>query len=219
MAGSSGAIIIVVMLVICCCCLAALGAAWYENWTCSLGFGNSCSTTTSPSTVPTTPPPSAISYFTKAAATDYNHGNDYAIFQGMSDSSVCANECIHAPACAGFSMYAGNCYLKTSPITTISNPEVDSYLLTTSTSTYPPTPSPSISYFTKAAATDYNHGNDYAIFQGMSDSSVCANECIHAPACAGFSMYAGNCYLKTSPITTISNPEVDSYLLNNRPTS
>jgi len=62
MAGSSGAIIIVVMLVICCCCLAALGAAWYENWTCSLGFGNSCSTTTSPSTVPTTPtdPRSAI---------------------------------------------------------------------------------------------------------------------------------------------------------------
>ena len=54
MAGNSSVMIIVLLLVFMLCCGAA-GVAYYEGWTCSVGFGNSCS---SSSSTPSTPGPS-----------------------------------------------------------------------------------------------------------------------------------------------------------------
>ena len=51
---------IIAFIIICCCLLSssATGLAYYENWTCSLGFGNSCSSSPVPDTSGSSPGPS-----------------------------------------------------------------------------------------------------------------------------------------------------------------
>ena len=56
MAGGSSMIIIILVVVAMIGCASA-GAAYYEGWTCSMGFGNSCS---SSSSTPSSPGPSTL---------------------------------------------------------------------------------------------------------------------------------------------------------------
>jgi hypothetical protein len=73
MAGNSNAIIILLIFG-CVCCLVLCGLSWYQGWTCSLGLGNSCSSSSSTSSTPSTSTdggPSTSTPSTTDPLTDY----------------------------------------------------------------------------------------------------------------------------------------------------
>jgi len=57
MEGNSTVIIIIILLICCCCVsLIAAGGSWYENWTCPLGIGYSCSSSSNITSTSTSTP-------------------------------------------------------------------------------------------------------------------------------------------------------------------
>eukprot|EP00727_Mastigamoeba_balamuthi_P004977 m51a1_g14478 hypothetical protein (507) ;mRNA; f:699633-701153 len=111
-------------------------------------------------------------------------GNDIADFEAPRGSSECADRCRNTAACRGFAYVGTHCWLKSGQVAMVRAPSKCAGAL-------------------QCNSLVYTEGPNVAVHDTPMGDTQCADRCRSTVGCAGFTYWAGRCFLKSGQFVSM----------------
>ncbi|KAL3898722.1 MAG: hypothetical protein SGPRY_012782, partial [Prymnesium sp.] len=183
-----------------------------------------------PGQIPPSPPPTACSFFDSSTSTNLFGDDGGGVQSAVEGVEMCCSACSAFPACGGFVIVSGNCYLKGGTLSTAAaNTGFTTYLKSASpppalspppVASSPPSPQSTAcsSFGPGIADTEAFGGTGGSTVSGAASSvDVCCSTCAEDPSCSAFVEHLGVCYLKGGEVTLGTLSGRTTYLKTSSP--